>query len=311
MKPRHGRKPSLPLVLLWRSEYILLLGTKILLMCLPWKARISAGKFMGRMIFLLDGKHRRVSIANLAAAFPQLAGPKLLELSRKSFENIGKLMIEVIFLKRREKTLLSGTTIEGWDNLHEAARNGKGYILVSGHFGNWEWVAFLQSSLGFPLEMVTRPLDNPFAENFLKKIREAKGNRVIYKRNAVREMVKALKASKGIAFVFDQNFGEDGGVFVPFFGRPAATTPVFGRIAARLEVPVLPVMAYPEDGGYRIVYGKPIFPRKDLPVEENSMLVIEEATRKLEEAVRKTPWAWFWMHDRWRTRPPGERSGER
>lgn len=310
MKPRHGGKPSLFMKSCWRAEYFALLLAKLFLACLPWKARIEAGRSLGRIIFRLDRKHRRVSLNNLAAAFPRLEEKELSKLSRSSFENIGKLMIEVIFQKRREKTLLSVTTIEGWENLHEASRDGRGYILVSGHFGNWEWVAYIQGSLGFPLEMVTRPLDNPYAEKFLKKLREARGNRVIYKRNAVKEMVKALKAGKGVAFVFDQNFGEEGGVFVPFFGRPAATTPVFGRIAARMEIPVVPVMAYPEGCGYRIVYQKPIFPDGALAVDENSMRVIESSTRVLEDAVRKEPGAWFWMHDRWRTRPKGEVSEE-
>lgn len=306
MKPRHGKEPSLAMMIFWRMEHLVLLAVKALLLCLPWKTRIAFGKMVGRAIYAMDAKHRGVSAANLSSAFPGMEKEKTQELSIRSFENIGKLMVEVIFMKRREKTLISSTAIEGWENLHEASRDGRGYLLVSGHFGNWEWVAFLQSSLGFPLEMVTRPLDNPYVEGFLKKIREAKGNRVVYKRNAVREMVKALKASKGVAFVFDQNFGEEGGVFVPFFDRPAATTPVFGRIAARMDVPVLPVMAYPENGGYRVVYGKPIVPRKELSVEENSMMIIRESTLRLEEAVRKTPWAWFWMHDRWRTKPPAE-----
>ena len=304
MKPKFGKKPSLMIIVIWRLEHLALLAVKSFLLCLPWKARTACGRMVGRAIYALDAKHRRVSIANLSSAFPEIQEEKIRELSVRSFENIGRLMVEVIFMKRREKTILSSTTIEGWENLHEALRDGRGYILVSGHFGNWEWVAFLQSSLGFPLEMITRPLDNPYAEGFLKKIREARGNRVIYKRNAVAKMVRALKASKGVAFVFDQNFGEEGGVFVPFFGRQAATTPVFGRIAAKMDVPVLPVMAYPENSGYRIVYGKPIIPLNDLSSEENAMMIIRESTARLEEAVRRTPWAWFWMHDRWRTKPP-------
>ena len=304
MKPKFGKAPSLPMIIFWRIEHAAILAIKAFLLCLPWKARTAFGRSVGRAIYLLDAKHRGVSVANLSAAFPEAEKEKIRELSMRSFENIGKLMIEVIFQKRREKTLLSLTAVEGWANLHEASKGGRGYILVSGHFGNWEWVAFLQSSLGFPLEMVTRPLDNPYAENFLKKIREARGNRVVYKRNAVKEMVKALKSGKGVAFVFDQNFGEEGGVFVRFFGRPAATTPVFGRIAARMNVPVLPVMAYPDGRGYRIVYERPIVPEKDLSIEDNSMMIIRESTARLENAVRRVPWAWFWMHDRWRTKPP-------
>jgi Kdo2-lipid IVA lauroyltransferase/acyltransferase len=303
MKPKFGRNPSFLMTLFWRAEFLVLLFFRLFLLFMPWKTRIAFGKFLGRLLYRFDKKHRKVSLENLSGAFPGLDKEKIAGLSRKSFENIGRLIIEVIFQRSKETEIFAETNIEGWQHLQEVSREGKGYILVSGHFGNWEWVAYLQSSLGFPVEMVTRPLDNPYAENFLRKIRESKGNKVIYKRNAVREMVRALKASKGVAFVFDQNFGEEGGVFVPFFGRPAATTPVFGRIAARMNVPVLPVMAYPDGNGYRVRYEKPIFPKNDLTIEENSLMIIGESTSILEHAVGKTPWAWFWMHDRWRTRP--------
>jgi Kdo2-lipid IVA lauroyltransferase/acyltransferase len=303
MKPKPGRKPSFLLVLTWRLEYLAVMFLRFLLFLLPWNGRLALGKYLGSLIFKFDRKHRRVSSYNLKRAFPEISDLKIAELSEKSFENLGRLIIEVIFQRSRATTIFSETRIDGWQNLQEISREGKGYILVSGHFGNWEWVAYLQGSLGFPLEMVTRPLDNPYLENFLKKIREEKGNSIIYKRNAVREMVKAIKNSRGVAFVFDQNFGEEGGVFVPFFGRPAATTPVFGRISARLQVPVLPVLAYPDGAGYRIVYEKPIYPKKELSIEENSMRIIEESTKILENGIRKIPWAWFWMHDRWRTQP--------
>ena len=119
---------------------------------------------------------------------------------------------------------------------------------MSGHFGNWERVAFLQAARGRPLVMVARPLDNPHLERLLAAVREATGNHVVHKRSAIKETVKALKQGSPVAFVIDQDFPEAEPHFVPFFGKLASTTPALGTIVARMRVPVLPVFAYPRPG---------------------------------------------------------------
>jgi len=147
-------------------------------------------------------------------------------------------------------------------------------------------------------------MDNPYLESFTAKRRECTGNRVVHKRQAVREIVKGLKQGLGIAFIIDQNFGEPNRIFVPFFTRLAATTPTLGKIAVRMNVPVIPVFAYPEGkNGYRVVYGPPVTVPQDGGPQEDSVKVTAEATRRLEAAVREIPHAWFWMHRRWRSQP--------
>jgi KDO2-lipid IV(A) lauroyltransferase len=153
--------------------------------------------------------------------------------------------------------------------------------------------------------MVARPLDNPMLEKYFAARRRSTGNRVVYKRNAVREMVRGLKGGHGIAFMIDQDYPQPGAHFPVFFGAPAATTPALGTLAARLSVPVVPVFAYPEGpDAYRVVYESPIEPPASGDIDRDAATVSAEATRRLEAAVRRSPGAWFWMHRRWRTRPP-------
>lgn len=303
MKPKAGEKPSLKHKGVWLIELCALYFFKVLFYPFSYKIKIKIGKKIGDLVFKIDKKHREVCIKNLKNSFPDKCEEEINTLARKSFENIGRLFIEIIYLRTLNGKIFANSKIEGWENLQELIMNDRGYFLVSGHFGNWEFVAFMQSQLGYPLEMVTRPLDNPYLEKYFRKIRESEGNRVIYKRNAVWEITKALKKKKGIAFVFDQNFGEEGAFFVPFFGREAATTPALGKISARLKIPVLPVFAVPEGYGYNIIYGKPIYPESNSNYDKEALRLTEEVTKLLEEKIRETPYAWFWMHERWRTKP--------
>lgn len=288
----------------WRGEY----GAVRLLEALTrdWEParRESFGRSLGKIAFAVDRRHRSVALENLRAAFPQWPPPRVRETALGAFAHLGRLLMEILEVPPEPEALLRRTRFEGWPHLEAAARSKRGYFLVSAHFGNWERVAWLQAALGFPLWMITRPLDNPRLEAFLAERRESTGNRVIHKRRAVREMVKGLREGRGIALVIDQNFGEPGGVFVPFFGRPAATTPVLGSLARRLGAVVLPVFSYPEPGGaYRVVYGPPVEVPKTADPEADALQVTREATARIEAAVRACPAAWFWMHRRWRTQP--------
>ncbi len=288
----------------WLLESSLVRTLSGLLACLPLRARLTLGRLLGRAVFALDGRHRQVALDNLAMAYPEAGEGWREATARGTFEHLGRLLVEILGQGADASRELELSKIEGWDWLRKVQVEGKGYFLLSGHFGNWERVAHLQGALGYPLWMVARPLDNPRLERFFAARRESTGNRVVHKRNAIREVARGLKAGKGIAFVIDQNFGEPGGVFVPFFGRLAATTPALGRMAVRFKAPVLPVFAFPEpEGRYRIVYGPPIEIPSTGDPEADALEVTARATACIEAAARACPTAWFWMHRRWRTRP--------
>ena len=271
---------------------------------LPRRARLALGRSLGGAVFRFDRRHRQVALDNLAMAFPAAEAAWRAQTARRSFENLGRLLVEVLMQSHDRESVAAETEIEGWEHVEAYARSGTGYFVMSGHFGNWERVAFLQAARGRPLLMVARPLDNPHLERLLAEVRQATGNHVVHKRSAIKETVKALKQGSPVAFVIDQDFPEAEPHFVPFFGTLASTTPALGTIVARMRVPVLPVFAYPRpDGGYRVVYGPP------LDAEEaggDPVAVTAAATRRIEAAVRACPEAWFWMHDRWRTRPLDE-----
>lgn len=293
----------------WGAEWLAVEGVSILFRLLPPKVSLRAGRGLGSLLYAMDARHRRVALDNLRDAYPDSEPAWRKSTALEAFRHLGRLLYEITAQDKLPPP--SAGWAEGMHHLQAAARRGTGYFLVSAHFGNWERVAYLQAAAGFPLRMVARPLDNPRLETFFRARRQGTGNRVIYKRNAVREMVKALREGAGIAFLIDQNFGEEGAIFPDFFGRPAATTPALGRISVRTGAPVVPVFSFPlPDGGYRIVYSEPLEAPDTGDREADAWELTRAVTRRIEEAIRECPGAWFWMHRRWRTRPQGEKASE-
>ena len=291
----------------WLVEYGLVLALYGFLAVLPRRVRLGLGRGLGGLVFRCDRRHRDIALGNLEMAYPSAADLWRREIARKSFENLGRLLVEVLMLRRDAARALAEDDVEGWEHVAAYARSSTGYFLMSGHFGNWERAAFTQGARGLPLWMITRPLDNPHLERLLAGIRAATGNRIIHKRSGIKETVKGLRGGHPVAFVIDQDFPEAGPHFVPFFGKLASATPALGTIATRLGAPVLPIFAYPKpDGGYRVVYGPPILPDGMGADDAGAVAMTAAATARIEEAVRRCPEAWFWMHHRWRTRPLDE-----
>src|SRR5262249_2349200 len=136
---------------------------------------------------------------------------------------------------------------------------GRGAVYVTGHFGNWEFYGVAWGWMGEPIGVVARPLDNPALDERLNAFRARSGHPVISKRRALQDILRLLRRGDGVAFLVDQNVQEQDGIFVEFFGRPAATTTVAAALAIKTGCALLPVHceALP-DGRYRFVYGRPL-----------------------------------------------------
>jgi KDO2-lipid IV(A) lauroyltransferase len=288
----------------WRIEFAALRALRSTLRSLSPARRLKVARQVGRLAFRVAASRRRTALRNLELALPELPEERRREIALSSFEHLGRLLGEILLLG--ESAASPRVEVRGNEHLERVVREGKGYFLVSGHFGNWELIAHHQAASGRPLWMVTRPSDNTLIEDEFARIRTSTGNRIVHKRQAVREIVRGLKSGVGIGVAIDQNYREADPHFVPFFGRSAATTRTVGTISVRMGAPILPVFAYPRpDGSYLVEYEEPIYP-PDTPSDEASLRLTEEATRRIENAIRRQPEPWFWMHQRWKTRPPGE-----
>ena len=155
---------------------------------------------------------------------------------------------------------------------------------------------------------MVRPLDNPHLEAELARRRTRFGNRLIAKRDAARDILRALHGRQTVAILVDQNVLPREAVFVPFFGRLAATTPALALFQLKTDAPVVPAFVRPEGGGrYVLELGTPILADEFRAPGRDRDEAVRRATARYmevtEEVVRTKPEAWLWMHNRWRTRP--------
>lgn len=272
---------------------------------LPRRAMLGLGSLAGTLGYWLDGRHRRIAQENLRRAFGDGVDERWRRrVARRCFREFARMTFDALAVYHAPyEALRPLVTYEGLEHVRRAYAEGRGVLLFTGHFGHWELTGMLQGYLGLPLALVARPLDNPRLERILAGLRSKSGNRIVHKRNAVREMLRALREHIGVALVIDQDAGADG-VFVPFFGRPASTTPTLALLALRTGAPVIPSFSVPCPGGYRVVYEPPLEIPQSGDRERDVLELTARCTAIVEAWVRRHPECWLWMHRRWKTRPP-------
>jgi KDO2-lipid IV(A) lauroyltransferase len=270
---------------------------------LPRRVAQAVGTLLGRLGHALAGRRRRLARANLRQAFgPALDEQTLGRITRDCFRHFGRITVDTLLFPRLGPHAVGRLVrYEGLEHLRRAWARGRGVLLFSGHYGHWELTAVMQGFLGMPLTLVTRPLDNPRLEALLLGLRGVSGNRVIHKRRAVREMLRTLDRGGGVAIVIDQDARSEG-IFVPFFGRPASTTPTLATLALRSGAAVVPTFSLPEpDGSWLVVYEPEV---EFVPSGERERDVHEltaRCTAIIEAWVRRRPELWLWMHERWKS----------
>jgi KDO2-lipid IV(A) lauroyltransferase len=155
---------------------------------------------------------------------------------------------------------------------------------------------------------VARPLDNPALDARLVGLRTATGNTVVYKRKALATVLKELRAGRAVAMLLDQNVQAGDGIFVEFFGRPAATTTVAAALALKTGCALVPTWTeLRDDGRYLLRYEPALAVNPDGDREAEVARITQEIARRTEQWIRRNPTQWLWMHRRWNTQPGAER----
>lgn len=274
---------------------------------LPRRVLLASGAAAGALAGRLDGRHTRVARENLGAAFPDAPPAERERILRACWRHFGRITMDALAFPRLTPEDVGRILVpDGEENIREAFAAGKGVLVFSAHFGHWEAGAILMGQMGLPFAVITRPLDNPILERLLERLRRGSGNAVIHKRRAVRETLRALAAGSGVAILIDQDARDDG-VFVPYFGRDASTTPTLALLALRTGAPVLPVFARVASNGRIVVRAEPPFVA--VPTEDRNEDVrrfTARCTGIVENWVRRYPEQWLWMHRRWKTRPEAD-----
>lgn len=286
-------------------EYALALGAVKSLEWAPLPVAHAFARFYVRLLDWVLPRLRRAAMRNLSFALPELGSRRHEEIADGVFRSIARVLVTFAKLPSiRRENLDRWIRCEGAEHFDRAIRAGRGVLFATAHMGNWELSAYAHAVMRAPMSVIVRPLDNPFIDRLVERRRSATGNRPIFKKDFARAILKALAANEAVGILIDQNSAADAGVFVDFFGVPACAGTGFAKIAARSGAAVIPGFALwsEEERRYVLRFYPPVEITGDPSRDTQTLQSV------LESVIRAYPDQWLWIHRRWKTRPPGERS---
>jgi KDO2-lipid IV(A) lauroyltransferase len=253
-----------------------------------------------KLLDLLVPRFRGIAARNLAIA--GIPGQGVIE---GMYRSIARMLVAFAqFPSMTRENIGRWIRCDGLENLKQAQARGKGVLIATAHFGNWELSAFAHALMTAPMHIVVRPIDNPHIDRLIEQRRALSGNRIIEKKDAAREILRALKSGEAVGILIDQNTTLDEGVFVDFFGTQACAGSAFVKLAHHSGAAVVPGYALWSDDERRYIL------RFDPQIEMTGD--VQQDTQRihthLENVIRLHPDQYLWIHRRWKTRPPGEAS---
>ena len=292
----------------YRLEYALAWVLLKFVGALPRPFARAAGISIAWIVYLLHGKLRRVGLRNLELAFPEKSRHERANILRGVFTSLGRQVAEVcLFPKYTHENVSKTVVYEGFENFERALARGKGVLFLTAHLGAWELSAFAHSLYGYPLNIVMRPLDNPYLDRLTRRYRTIHGNKSVDK-DFARGLIAAMRKGETVGVLMDTNLIPSQGVFVDFFGIQACTASGIARVALKTDAAVVPGFTIwdPALKKYRLRFDSPAKLIRTGNHEADVVANTALFTKIIEDYVRRYPNQWLWVHRRWKTRPEGE-----
>lgn len=270
---------------------------------LPWKAGLVLGNCLGRLALAFVPKWRlEMAVANIEECL-KLPPEEARRIAEQSVVKFGRMIVEVLrFPLLNERTIGSVVKTDGLEYLEEAYAQGKGVVMCTGHFGNWEMLGADIGLHGYPILSIARRQNNGAMDRFINEYREIVGQEVAYNRGkeGVLAMGRYLKEKHLLGILFDQDTN-DSGVAVELFGKTVITPAGPAVFSRTFGSPVLPIfMHYDPDGSCRAKIYPPLYAEKTRNKDRDIYKLTRDLIGILENEVRSNPPMWFWVHDRWK-----------
>jgi len=289
----------------WLS-YLMLRILVLFLNLFDIETNLNTACFLGRLLWKYYHRGRKRALDNLRASFPEKSEQWIWQTGRRSFEHIAMLAIDMLFTPRLVKRY--NWRDYSWFKTAERAkwlmREGKGMIMVAGHYSNFEIMGYMLGLFGFNVYSIARPLDNKFISKYLYGIRQRVGQKIIDKKGASELMRQLVSDGATLCFIADQDAGRKG-IFVDFFGRKASTYKSIGLLAITNNIPI--GVGYSRRVGNRFYFeigvNRLIFPEEWAEKDDPLKWVTAEYTKAIEKFVREEPSQYWWLHRRWKHQP--------
>lgn len=261
-----------------------------------------------RLFYAFNRKAQQHAIESLGIAFgSQMDRAAQKRLARVSFLNLADGLAGFIFTIGRPELSRGKFTFEGLEKVDAALAKGKGVVIGIAHFGPFVWMLCRFIAQGYKVNVVAKPPRGEFwRKKFQDSFRHTKGLNVILStpiRTCIVESVRAIESGQLLFMPVDQNYGAAGRVFVPFFGRMAATAPGPAVYTAKTGVPLLMAFAVPDKDGFRIMIEGPVELVRTQDERSDLLTNTRAFTAVVERYIREYPEQWSWMHRRWKCVP--------
>lgn len=276
-----------------------------LVAAMPYAVQLFIGRRLGDLTYLLAPQRRQVARINLELCFPELDAGARQRLLRLSFQSVGISLTESAFSWwGSEARLRRVYRLEGIEHLNDALRQGKGVLLLGGHYTTLEISGRFLAFHTKDLQPIYKPARNSLFNAVMVDSRSRLFDDLLLNRD-MRTIIRNLRNNKVVWYAPDQDFGRAQTVFAPFMGISAASLTMTSRLAKASGAPVLPFYSQrlPGKQGYLIMLMPPL---KDFPSGDDST-DSARINQAIEQQVRAAPEQYLWLHRRFKTRPPGEK----
>ena len=243
-------------------------------------------------------RSKRVINNNILKGLPNLSHNEVKSISKKMWENYGRILAEYIFIKQlRVSKLNDNIDINGQEILDKIKKDDQPVIFISGHFNNFELMAMHIEKSGINLAAVYRPLNNKFLNFIMEKIRKKYicKNQIKKGIGGTKSLLSSFKNGSSIALMIDQRVSQ--GIKSNFFKNKAFTTTIPAQFAKKFKCKIVPVyIERIENINFKLTIQKPL----EFTDKESIETITLKLNEILEEMILKNPEQWIWSHNRWK-----------
>jgi len=283
--------------------YLLYRAGLAIIAAMPLRFLFAFGQFLGVCAWVVSGKYRRLAKRNVAIAFGnEKSPPELRRLVRRHFQRLGaNLLCGVKLCTMPPEKILRHVKVENIESMGSQFRAGVPVVLILSHLGIWELFAQLMPKfVGFVRNAsVYQGLGNRFIDEHVRRTRSQTGLELFDRHDGFEPVIELLRSGGGVGVLSDQHAG-DQGLWTPFFGRLASTSPLPGLLAKRTRAAVIAAAVYTTaPARWRMVFTER-FDQAGASIAD----LTSKINKVIEQQIRVAPEDWFWVHNRWKTPQP-------
>jgi lauroyl/myristoyl acyltransferase len=289
----------------YRLEWLALMAALKVVPLLSRRACYRLAGFAGSLTVKLDGRGRRVALANLAAAFgDEFSARRRAEIVRESYQHFARTMLDLFWSPRlNAENFAQYIEFPSLESARADVAPSNSCIVGAFHYGNFEWFSLACGWYGFPSAITTQEFKNPFLDAAFNQLRERSGHTMVPREGAIVRLYKILRRKGRVALLVDTNLPpHHPTVVIECFGLKMIVTVAHAWLQGKTGLPIIPAYCEPLGAGrYRVVALPRILP----PAGATHQEIAQACWDSFEPVVRKNPAPWLWMYKHFRYEPAG------